>query len=579
MDKSESSHCSCVVWSFKVKPQLPGSKNIYMVLSWILLTHAIYNYSIFNVGGILTLGESITLPIYAIGLTQIIVLMLYPFAGIIGEVYWTRYKTIVTGAIIMLLPVLMAPFLLAVITLFIKEAIKVDQIGSILIAIALVPYQIGLALFQSNIIQFGTDQLFFAPTGQLSNFIHWSFWCIYLLPVLAALIASPLGGINPMTPAPLIQLVTLIIALVLMLLPWTRKHLEMHQKNLNNPIKLVYGVLKYAKNNKIPRNPSAFVYNDEEHHNRINFAKKRYGGPYTTEEVEDVKTFGRITVLFLSLFGFLFTDNTAILVSQYNNQIELIYSNSSQPRLEVLSQGLVGNFMATFLVILIGVPVYKLILCSFFHKYLPTMIKRMGIGLVCVLLSLVVQLVISFFQHKTFQKFGENVNICGQNLSEIDLFVSEINITYSSTFLGQYLLLIPQLFNGFSLLLTFLTALEFILAQSPRSMQGLLIGFWYALQSLNVTLSVLLFTTNVGCSYISYAVRAGFVGISLILYILTARWYKDRKRQESSIIKHYMIIENYTARNLRRQDDFLTGGKSYDLADYSIKSAPYDVIK
>ena len=39
---------------------------------------------------------------------------------------------------------------------------------------------------------------------------------------------------------------------------------------------------------------------------RLDLAKKRYGGPFTTEEVENVKTFGRILLVLISLFGFLF---------------------------------------------------------------------------------------------------------------------------------------------------------------------------------------------------------------------------------------------------------------------------------
>lgn len=80
--------------------------------------------------------------------------------------------------------------------------------------------------------------------------------------------------------------------------------------------------------------------------------------------------------------------------------------------------------------------------------------------------------------------------------------------------------------------------------------QGLLIGFWFGIQSVNVLLSTILFTTEGGCSYISYAVRAGFVALSLFLYILTARWYKGRRRQESSLLKQNLIIEDYTVRGL-----------------------------
>ena len=57
-----------------------------------------------------------------------------------------------------------------------------------------------------------------------------------------------------------------------------------------NPIKLIFGVLNYARKNKYPRLRSAFTYIDEEQPSRLDFGKHKFGGPFTEEEVEDVKT-------------------------------------------------------------------------------------------------------------------------------------------------------------------------------------------------------------------------------------------------------------------------------------------------
>ena len=64
-----------------------------------------------------------------------------------------------------------------------------------------------------------------------------------------------------------------------------------------NPINLIFGVLNYARKNKYPRLRSAFTYIDEEQPSRLDFGKHKFGGPFTEEEVEDVKTIFR----FLSL--------------------------------------------------------------------------------------------------------------------------------------------------------------------------------------------------------------------------------------------------------------------------------------
>ena len=67
-----------------------------------------------------------------------------------------------------------------------------------------------------------------------------------------------------------------------------------------SPFKTVYGVIKYALKHKSPRLRSAFTYTGEEDlPSRIDFGKSKYGGLFTTEQVEDVKTLFRVVLIFL----------------------------------------------------------------------------------------------------------------------------------------------------------------------------------------------------------------------------------------------------------------------------------------
>ena len=50
---------------------------------------------------------------------------------------------------------------------------------------------------------------------------------------------------------------------------------------------------------------SALTYWENEIPSRIDLGKTKYGGPFTTEEVEDVKTFLQLLKLLLSLSGIL----------------------------------------------------------------------------------------------------------------------------------------------------------------------------------------------------------------------------------------------------------------------------------
>ena len=48
-----------------------------------------------------------------------------------------------------------------------------------------------------------------------------------------------------------------------------------------------------------PRQRSAFTYCEDTIPSRIDFGKSKYGGPFTTEQVEDVKTLLRSTIFIL----------------------------------------------------------------------------------------------------------------------------------------------------------------------------------------------------------------------------------------------------------------------------------------
>ena len=89
----------------------------------------------------------------------------------------------------------------------------------------------------------------------------------------------------------------------LCVLLWTKKYLVIDRTG-QHPLKLIYMVLKYSWKHKVPERRSAFTYWEEDIPARIDLGKNKYGGSFTTEEVEDTKTFLRILLLLLSLVGF-----------------------------------------------------------------------------------------------------------------------------------------------------------------------------------------------------------------------------------------------------------------------------------
>ena len=69
---------------------------------------------------------------------------------------------------------------------------------------------------------------------------------------------------------------------------WTHK--------VTNPIKLIIQVLNYTRKHSYPEKRSAFTYIDEEQPARMDYGKEKFGGPFTEEEVEDVKTVLWLTI-------------------------------------------------------------------------------------------------------------------------------------------------------------------------------------------------------------------------------------------------------------------------------------------
>ena len=149
----------------------------------------------------------------------------------------------------------------------------------------------------------------------------------------------------------------------------------------------------------------------------------------------------------------------------------------------------------------------------------------MGTGLILVVISLGLMTAVDV----SLYKFKESVNISSYN--ETEMFGNPPKIIPGFIILSQFL-------NGLSLVLIFLSALEFILAQGPRSMQGLLIGLWYAYQSVYILLQIPFPLRNLHqrFDYWLTVLKTCLAVLSLIIFIIISRCYKYRQRDEPSEI-------------------------------------------
>ena len=138
---------------------------------------------------------------------------------------------------------------------------------------------IGFGGYQANIIQFGMDQLYDALSTEIQSSIVWYVWTVLLsagiiVDVISACLSQKYWMIKPL-------FVSANLSLALILLHCCNQWL------IKEPV-------KHKNSFKYPRQRSAFTYFEDELPSRIDFGKSKYGGPFTTEQVEDVKTFLRV---------------------------------------------------------------------------------------------------------------------------------------------------------------------------------------------------------------------------------------------------------------------------------------------
>ena len=128
------------------------------------------------------------------------------------------------------------------------------------------------------------------------------------------------------------------------------------------------------------------------------------------------------------------------------------------------------------------------------QRYLPNMLKRMGFGLLLCLIREIADLVITVTANSSCIAEDRNVSDCFVMYSEIQVngtcveYMDVFNSTacYRDTSYHFLWLGIPFVLHGLSLLLVFMTTLEFICAQAPLRTKGVLVSLWYASQLLTI---------------------------------------------------------------------------------------------
>ena len=406
---------------------------------------------------------------------------------------------------------------------------------------------ISVSFCYANIFNFGVSQLLVAGASstKIRAFIHWVIWVIFASGNVTFMVTQFQTG-NPYAASICVSMVSFVVFCISLCFHFNCHHL-FEEVYIDNCYQLLLGVLKYTWKHKYPENRSSLTYWQDELPSRIDFAKSKFGGPYSTENVETVKTFFRILVIVLALIPFLLASDPLV-----NEILEFVpqYKGGSTEL-----HGYAGNTI-WFIgddIILIVIPALEFVILPLFPKFeyfLINPLRGIGLSMIFILLSICGQFLIDLIGHI----HNDEVS-CYSVWTKHD---ASMNISF-------WFLLIPSILAGIADMLSYVYIFAFLCSQAPSGMSGMLIGIFWFFRGICIQISALimivfehlrLFQTfssgPLSCTSLLMFLLGGVAGIGLVVYILAAKWYTNRIRNEDLNLR--MTVENHFEKRLLQEE-------------------------
>ena len=492
----------------KWQPFLLITPSAVLVLIWNYLMYAHYIFISRFIGGSSTEVAPATWYKYGFVILTCFGYCSFPFLGLLADVWIGRYKAILIGIVLCFISWIIIGIGFVVDSYFGSKTILYSVYG-----LAYFFQFSGFSSFSANIIQYNIDQLVGASADELTSVIYWHIlseplvaFLFYLLQCLFynkyfIMITFIASGVS--------------VSLVLVSHLFFKHKLE-NISLIKNPIKLIVRVLCYARKHKYPENRSALTYWEEEAPSRLDLGKDKYGGPFTEEEVEDVKTVFRMLPLFI---GF-------VTVNLSNDTYWSADKSFTLPTCLAVTDS--QYFICSVILML----VYLFFIRVCFYKYIPSMLTRMSVGIFLAFIVTVSKVIIFVIErsHPDINNFGKS-------------------------------LFIPETFQGLTFVLLYPVSLEFTVAQSPVHMRGMMVGLWYVTSYglgffINITVKFPFECESqyICTSYYYYITKSVLVLIILIVFVILAKHYKYRVREnEVNIVQ---IVDDHYQRYINQREQF-----------------------
>ena len=195
------------------------------------------------------------------------------------------------------------------------------------------------------------------------------------------------------------------------------------------------------------------------------------------------------------------------------------------------------------------------------------MITKMGLGLFCCLVkgAATLEIQLTMTKNEPCKHFDNNtIDACFFLTCEFNAFnvcttISNVTNGYFSCPLDNtafFVLLIPNILQGLAYILVFMTALEFICAQAPLRLKGLLIGIWYSLLAVNYLVVEVSesFTISNKSWLVFHGCKVFLIFLSLMIYMCVSKRYRYRLRDE--VVNEQFLVEEIFERELMRAEQY-----------------------
>ena len=260
-------------------------------------------------------------------------------------------------------------------------------------------------------------------------------------------------------------------------------------------------------------------------------------GPFTEEEVEDVKTVFRLAPLLVAAIG-------AILNLTIFDQLSIHTIPSSKQTFECVHNLKITMYYATSFIL---IPIYRFIVHPLVGKYAPSMLKLMVTGLFLCFVVSIIELNAMSIGH-----FYSNASHCIFNdLTAIDTIPIPL-----------YWVLIIYFVNGVGIVLAMCSLFEFVVAQAPNRMRGIMMGLMITAIGIGTLVDYtfskifkMFQTASPSCVFYYYLVLSLLLLLILIVFVILAKRYKLREREKHINIQ--AIVEEHYERYLDQEEQYM----------------------